>query len=191
MNVRSLREFFAKTIDEAKEAGALLSLHLKATMMKVSDPIMFGQCVLVYYEYALSKHQDTLAEIGVNLKNGLQDIYDKLEKLPPEKKAEIEADILEVYKHQPPLAMVDSRRGITNLHVPNNVIIDASMPNVVRDGGKMWNNDDQLQDTIAMIPDRSYATMYQAIIADCQAIMPDRKPREPEVLKGNNGVSGS
>ena len=168
MNVAALRAFFARTIDEAQADGTLLSLHLKATMMKVSDPIMFGHCVSVYYEQALGRHADTLRAAGANVNEGLVGVLDKLDALPADKKAEIEADIAAVYESRPPLAMVDSRKGITNLHVPNNVIIDASMPNVVRDGGRMWNNDDELQDTVAMIPDRSYATMYQAIIEDCQ-----------------------
>ncbi|MEN8151228.1 MAG: NADP-dependent isocitrate dehydrogenase [Planctomycetota bacterium] len=168
MNVSALRKFYADTIETAKEEGVLLSLHLKATMMKVSDPIMFGHCVSVYYADALDKHADALAEVGANLNNGLQDVYDKIGKLPAEKKARIEADLQACYANRPALAMVDSRKGITNLHVPNNVIVDASMPNVVRDGGKMWNNDDALQDTIAMIPDRSYATMYRAILEDAR-----------------------
>ncbi len=168
MNVAALRKFFAETIEEAKSEGVLLSLHLKATMMKISDPVMFGHCVSVYYQAALDKHADVLAEIGANVNNGLAGVLDKLDKLPADKRVEIEADITAVYATRPALAMVDSRKGITNLHVPNNVIIDASMPNVVRDGGKMWNNDDQLQDTIAMIPDRCYATIYQETIADCQ-----------------------
>ncbi len=168
MNVRALRSFFEKTINEAKAEDALLSLHLKATMMKISDPIMFGHAVSVYYKDALVKHANTLNQIGANLNNGLADVEDKLDRLPADKKTEILADIQAVYKTHPALAMVDSRKGITNLHVPNNVIIDASMPNVVRDGGRMWNNDDELQDTIAMIPDRSYATIYGAIIDDCK-----------------------
>ena len=168
MNVKALREFYARTIDEAQEKGVLLSLHLKATMMKVSDPIMFGHCVSVFYKDALEKHAASLKEIGANVNNGIADILEKLDRLPAKKKEEIEADILAVYNNRPDLAMVDSRKGITNLHVPNNIIIDASMPNVVRDGGRMWNKDDQLQDTIAMIPDRCYATIYQEIIADCQ-----------------------
>ncbi len=168
MNVAALRAFFAESIGEAREKGLLLSLHLKATMMKVSDPIMFGHCVSVYYAEALDKHADALAGIGANVNNGLADILDKLDRLPAEKRAEIEADIAAVYESRPALAMVDSRKGITNLHVPNDIIIDASMPNVVRDGGRMWNAGDELQDTLAMVPDRSYATMYQEIIADCQ-----------------------
>ena len=168
MNVKSLRAFYARTINEAKNEGTLLSLHLKATMMKISDPIMFGHAVSVYYGKALDKYTAELKEIGANINNGLADIEEKLDRLPADKKAVVEADIAAVYKEQPALAMVDSRKGITNLHVPNNVIIDASMPNVVRDGGKMWNNDDALQDTLAMIPDRSYATIYYEIIEDCK-----------------------
>jgi isocitrate dehydrogenase len=168
MNVAALREFYAEQIEEAKKDGVLLSLHLKATMMKISDPIMFGHCVAVYYKEALDKHADALNEIGVNLNNGLADVYEKLDRLPADKKAEIEADIAAVYEKQPALAMVDSRRGITNLHVPNNIIVDASMPNVVRDGGRMWNNDDELQDCIAMVPDRCYATMYRVILEDAK-----------------------
>ena len=168
MNVAALRKFYAEQIDAALKDGVLLSLHLKATMMKVSDPIMFGHCVSVYYKDALEKHADVLEEIGVNVNNGIADVYEKLDKLPAEKKAAIEADIAAIYKNRPDLAMVDSRKGITNLHVPNNIIVDASMPNVVRDGGKMWNNDDQLQDCIAMIPDRCYATMYGEILENAK-----------------------
>ena len=168
MNVAKLRAFYAATIKEAEAKGVLLSLHLKATMMKISDPIMFGHAVSVYFAAALDKHAATLKEIGANVNNGLQGVLDKLDKLPADLKATIIADINAVYATRPPLAMVDSRKGITNLHVPNDVIVDASMPNVVRDGGRMWNNADQLQDTIAMVPDRCYATMYQEIIADCQ-----------------------
>ena len=168
MNVAALRKFYAESIATAKQEGTLLSLHLKATMMKVSDPIMFGHCVSVFYRDALEKHAAVLKEIGANVNNGLAGVLEKLEKLPAPRKAEIEADIEACYAKGPALAMVDSRKGITNLHVPNNVIIDASMPNVVRDGGRMWNAADELQDTLAMIPDRCYATMYQAIIEDCK-----------------------
>jgi len=168
MNVKALRKFYAEQIDVAKNDGVLLSLHLKATMMKISDPIMFGHCVAVFYKDALEKHADTLQQIGANVNNGLAEVLEKLDRLSADQKNEIEADIAAVYDNHPALAMVDSRKGITNLHVPNNIIIDASMPNVVRDGGRMWNNDDQLQDTIAMIPDRCYATIYQEIISDCQ-----------------------
>ena len=138
-------------------------------MMKISDPIMFGHAVSVYYKDALDKHADVLKEIGANVNNGLLDVIEKLKKLPEEKRLEIEADINKVYEYQPELAMIDSRIGKTNLHVPNDVIVDASMPNVVRDGGKMWNKKDELQDCIAMIPDRCYATIYQEIISDAKA----------------------
>lgn len=168
MNVAALRKFYAEQIEEAKKDDVLLSLHLKATMMKVSDPIMFGHAVSVYYKDALDKHADTLKEIGASVNNGLQDVYDKLEKLPKDKRKEIEDDIQAVYDKQCDLAMVDSRKGITNLHVPNNIIVDASMPNVIRDGGKMWNKNDALQDCIAMVPDRSYATMYKVILEDAK-----------------------
>ena len=164
MKVAALREFYAATIKEAKEKGVLLSLHLKATMMKISDPIMFGHAVSVYFAAALDKHADTLKAIGANVNFGLGDVLAKLSKLPADKQAEIKADIDACYADMPALAMVDSRKNITNLHVPNDVIVDASMPNVVRDGGRMWNLKDELQDTIAMVPDRCYATMYREII---------------------------
>ena len=169
MNVNALRRFFSEQMDAAKRDGALLSLHLKSTMMKVSDPIMFGHCVSVYFQEALEKHADTLEAIGADVNYGLADVLARLDRLSAEKKAEIEADIAAVYEGRPGLAMVDSDRGITNLHMPNDVIIDASMPNVVRDGGKMWNRDGDLQDTIAMVPDRCYATMYKEILEDAKA----------------------
>jgi isocitrate dehydrogenase len=168
MNVAALCAFFAKQMAAAKADDALLSLHLKCTMMKVSDPIMFGHCVSVYFADALEKHAGVLVEIGANVNNGLADVLDKLDRLPADKKAEIEADIAACYVSGPALAMVDSRKGKTNLHVPNDVIVDASMPVVIRDGGKMWNKDDALQDTVAMVPDRCYATMYQAVVEDCK-----------------------
>lgn len=168
MNAAALQRFFAEEIENAKKDGLLFSLHLKATMMKVSDPIIFGHAVKVYYREVFEKHADTFKEIGVNVNNGLADVYYRIENLDEGKRKEIESDIMAVYEKNADLAMVDSRKGITNLHVPNNVIIDASMPNVVRDGGKMWNKNDELQECMAAIPDRSYATMYQAVIEDCQ-----------------------
>jgi isocitrate dehydrogenase len=168
MRVAALRTFYAEQIEAAKRDGVLLSLHLKATMMKISDPIMFGHCVSVFYKDALDKHAETLKQIGASVNNGLADILAKLDRLPAEKKAQIEADIAAVYKNRPALAMVDSRKGITNLHVPSDVIVDASMPNVIRDGGKMWNKDDQLQDCVAMVPDRCYATIYAEIMEDAK-----------------------
>jgi isocitrate dehydrogenase len=168
MNVAALRNFYAEQIGAAKTDNALFSLHLKCTMMKASDPSMFGHCVAEYFADALQKHAVILAEIGANVNNGLADVLSKLDQLPAEKKAEIEADIAACYKERPGLAMVDSRASRTNLHVPSDVIIDASMPVVIRDGGKMWNKEDGLQDTVAVIPDRCYATMYQAVIEDCK-----------------------
>jgi isocitrate dehydrogenase len=168
MNVAALRQFYADQIAAAKEQGVLLSLHLKATMMKVSDPVMFGHAVSVYYKDVFDKHAAVIRELGVNVNNGLGDLYAKIQNLPEEKRAEIEADIKAVYESRPALAMVDSDKGITNLHVPNDIIVDASMPVVIRDSGKMWGPDGQLHDTVAMIPDRCYATMYQAIVEDCQ-----------------------
>jgi len=168
MNVRSLRSFYAGQIADAEQTGVLLSLHLKATMMKVSDPIMFGHAVTVFYKDVFEKHAALIKELGVNVNNGLGDLYAKIKKLPDAQRAEIEADIQAVYSSRPALAMVDSDKGITNLHVPNDIIVDASMPVVVRDSGRMWGPDGKLHDTKAMIPDRSYATMYQAIIEDCK-----------------------
>ncbi|HCD36274.1 MAG TPA: NADP-dependent isocitrate dehydrogenase [Chlorobium sp.] len=168
MNVRSLRSFFEAQIDAAKKNGTLLSLHLKATMMKVSDPIMFGHAVSVFYRDVFEKHAAVIKELGVNVRNGLGDLYAKIQNLPDAQRSEIEADIQAVYPTRPALAMVDSDKGITNLHVPNDIIVDASMPVVIRDGGKMWGPDGQLHDTTAMIPDRCYATMYQAMVEDCK-----------------------
>ena len=168
MNVNALRAFYAEQISAAKQESVLLSLHLKATMMKISDPIMFGHAVSVFYKDVFDKHAAPLRVLGVNLNNGLGDLYAKIQKLPDEERAEIEADIKAVYETRPALAMVDSDKGITNLHVPNDIIVDASMPVVVRDSGRMWGPDGKLHDTLAMIPDRCYATMYKAIIEDCQ-----------------------
>ena len=168
MNVRSLRKFYEDQIDDAKATGVLLSLHLKATMMKVSDPIMFGHAVTVFYKEVFDKHAAIIKELGVNVNNGLGDLYAKIQNLPEAKRAEIDADIKAVYANRPALAMVDSDKGITNLHVPNDIIVDASMPVVVRDSGKMWGPDGKLHDTKAMIPDRCYSSMYQAIIEDCK-----------------------
>ena len=168
MSKKALREFIAAEIEDAKKKGVLFSVHLKATMMKVSDPIMFGQIVAEFYKDALDKHADTLKEIGFNLNNGIGDLYARIKALPAEKQAEIEADIQAVYADRPALAMVNSDKGITNLHVPSDVIVDASMPAMIRDSGKMWNTEGQLQDTKAVIPDRCYATIYQATIEDCQ-----------------------
>ncbi len=168
MSVKALRSFYAEQMARAKADGTLLSLHLKCTMMKVSDPILFGHCVSVFFADALEKHADAIREIGANLRNGLSDVLDKLDRLPEDRRASIRADIDACYGSGPALAMVDSDKGITNLHVPNDVIIDASMPVVVRDGGRMWNRAGERQDAVAMIPDRCYAGIYQAVIEDCQ-----------------------
>jgi isocitrate dehydrogenase len=168
MNVRELREFYSEEMEKAKSDGVLLSLHVKTTMMKVSDPIIFGHCVSVYYQDVLTKHAAEMDEMVVHPDNGVAELYTKIQSLTEEKKAEIEADIQAVYSVRPELMMVNSNRGITNLHVPSDVIIDATMPVMVRDGGRTWGPDNELHDTVAMIPDRSYATLYQAVIEDCQ-----------------------
>lgn len=168
LNKSALVEFFEKEITAAKEQGILLSLHLKATMMKVSDPVIFGHAVKVYYKDVFAKYGRLFEELGIDVNNGLGDVYSKIESLPADQKQEIEQAIQAVYSTRPALAMVDSDRGITNLHVPSDVIVDASMPAMLRSSGKMWNNDGQLQDTKAMIPDRSYAGVYQAVIDFCK-----------------------
>jgi len=168
MNVKALRAFYETQIENAKNSGVLLSLHLKSTMMRVSDPIIFGHCVSVYYKDVFEKHGAVLEALGVNPDNGLAEIYSRIQSLPEAQRAEIEADIQAVYHTRPELLMVNSNRGITNLHVPSDIIVDASMPVIVRDGGRTWGPDNELHDTLAMIPDRAYATMYQEIIEDCQ-----------------------
>ncbi len=168
MSVKALRKFFEEQIEEAKKSGVLLSLHLKATMMKVSDPVMFGHAVTVFFKDVFEKHAAVFKELGVNPNYGLGDLYAKLQGLPAAQKAEIEADIQAVYKQRPALAMVDSDKGITNLHAPNDIIVDASMPVVVRESGRMWGTDGKLHDTKAMIPDRCYATIYRQIVEDCK-----------------------
>ena len=169
LSKNALRAFIAAEIEDAKKQGVLLSVHLKATMMKVSDPIMFGQIVAEFYKDALAKHAPVLEQIGFNLNNGIGDLYARIKALPADQQAQIEADIQAVYAVRPALAMVNSDKGITNLHVPSDVIVDASMPAMIRDSGKMWGTDGQLHDTKAVIPDRCYATIYQAVIEDCKA----------------------
>ncbi len=165
---KALRAFVAAEIEDAKKLGVLLSIHLKATMMKVSDPILFGQIVAEYYKDTLAKHEAVLKQIGFNLNNGIGDLYSRIKALPQAQQDEIEADIKAVYATRPALAMVNSDKGITNLHVPSDVIVDASMPAMIRDSGKMWNTEGQLQDTKALIPDRCYATIYQTVLEDCK-----------------------
>jgi len=168
MNCNALRKFFAEAAESALEQGVLLSLHLKATMMKVSDPIMFGHAVTVYYQDLFDKHADLFDSLGVEPNNGIGDVYKRIEDLPDKQRKSIEEDIAATYKNWPALAMVDSDKGITNLHVPSNVIIDASMPAAIRTSGKMWGPDGNLHDTLAMIPDRCYAGIYQEIISFCR-----------------------
>jgi len=168
MSRRALRAFYAEQIAAAKKEDVLLSLHLKATMMKVSDPIMFGHAVSVFFEKVFAKHGALLKELGVNVNNGFGDMEAKVLALPEKKRAAIVADIAGCFRNQPPLAMVNSDRGITNLHVPSDVIVDASMPPMIRDGGKMWGADGKPYDTLAMIPDRCYAGVYDAVVEDCK-----------------------
>ncbi|GGG53487.1 isocitrate dehydrogenase, NADP-dependent [Pseudohongiella nitratireducens] len=168
MSAAKLQAFFAKETAEAKAQGILLSLHLKATMMKVSDPIMFGHAVKVFFKSVFDKHADTLKSLGVNVNNGFGDVLAKIAELPADQREAIEADIQAAYSAQPELAMVNSDKGITNLHVPSDVIIDASMPAMIRDSGKMWDRNGERQDTKAMIPDRSYAGVYQETIDFCR-----------------------
>ncbi|ALO45287.1 NADP-dependent isocitrate dehydrogenase [Pseudohongiella spirulinae] len=168
MSAAKLQAFFAKETAAAKQEGVLLSLHLKATMMKVSDPIMFGHAVKVYFESVFTKHADTFKKLGVDASNGFGDVLSKVATLPEAERSAIEADIQAVYASQPELAMVNSDKGITNLHVPSDIIIDASMPAMIRDSGKMWDRNGERQDTLAMIPDRCYAGVYQETITFCR-----------------------
>jgi isocitrate dehydrogenase len=168
MRAASLRTFLDKTIQEAKEKGVLFSVHLKATMMKVSDPIIFGHVVSVFFSPVFEKYSETFERLGVDVNNGLGDVYAKIAKLPDAEREAIEADIAACYENRPHLAMVNSDKGITNLHVPNDVIVDASMPAMIRSSGKMWGSDGDLHDTIAVIPDRCYAGVYQETIDFCK-----------------------
>ncbi|HIP64652.1 MAG TPA: NADP-dependent isocitrate dehydrogenase, partial [Deltaproteobacteria bacterium] len=172
MSNKALDTFLDQQIQDAKKQGVLFSLHLKATMMKVSDPVIFGHCVKVFYATVLEKHVETIADLGVNLNNGIGDLYSKMEedkKISPDKKAEIKADIQALYADRPDLAMVDSDLGITNLNVPSDVIIDASIPAAIRTSGKMWGPDGELHDTKFIIPDSSYAPLYAATFENCIA----------------------
>ncbi|MFM2408953.1 MAG: hypothetical protein RL358_1695 [Pseudomonadota bacterium] len=169
MSVAALRDFYEAQMHAAKAQNVLLSLHLKATMMKVSDPIMFGHAVTVYFKDVFAKHAAVIKQLGVNVNNGLGDLYAKIATLPDAQRAEIEADIQATYLTRPELAMVNTDKGITNLHVPSDIIVDASMPAMIRDSGKMWGVDGKLHDTLAMIPDRCYARIYQIVIDDCKA----------------------
>ena len=167
MSAKALRAFLAEQIEDAKKQDVLFSLHMKATMMKVSDPIIFGHCVEVFFAALFEKYAETFARLGVNVKNGFGDVVSKIADLPPETKSAIETDLGSVYDTQPALAMVDSDRGITNLHVPSDVIIDASMPAMIRASGQMWGPDGQQKDTKCVIPDRCYAGVYRETIEFC------------------------
>ena len=169
MSKKALRDFFAAQIEDAKKQGVLFSLHVKATMMKISDPIIFGHAVSVFFKDVLDKHAATFKKLGVNLNNGFGDLLAKIETLPEAEKKAIKDDIAAEYAKRPGLAMVNSDKGITNLHVPSDVIVDASMPAMIRDSGRMWGADGKLHDTKAVIPDRCYATIYQTVIDDCKA----------------------
>jgi len=168
MNCKLLRDFYEDCIQEAKEKGVLFSLHLKATMMKTSDPIMFGHCVKVFFKDVFAKYADTFAKLGVNANNGLGDVYKKIASLPEAEKQAIEADIMATYEKRGAMAMVDGGKGITNLHVPSDIIIDNSMPTAIRDGGKMWNTADKHQDFLATIPDRGYGCTFDEVVKFCQ-----------------------
>ncbi|WP_459617290.1 NADP-dependent isocitrate dehydrogenase [Bordetella sp. 2513F-2] len=168
LSVAKLRSFLQAQIEDARKQGVLFSVHLKATMMKVSDPVIFGHVVSVFYQDVLAKHADALKQAGFDPNNGIGDLYTKIASLPAEQQDAIKADIDAAYRNLPGLAMVNSDKGITNLHVPSDVIVDASMPAMIRDSGKMWNAEGKLQDAKAVIPDRSYAGVYQAVIDDCK-----------------------
>jgi isocitrate dehydrogenase len=168
MNIKALKEFFLKEIRDAKEKDVLFSVHLKATMMKVSDPVIFGVAVLAFFDKLFKKYGETLGRLGVNTNNGLSDLYAKIANLSKDEKEAIEKEISEIYKEQPDIAMVDSDKGITNLHFPNDIIVDASMPAMIRAGGIMWDKNGDKKDVKAVIPDRCYAKIYQAVIEDCK-----------------------
>ena len=168
MSVKALRKFLEEQIEDAKSKGILWSLHMKATMMKVSDPKIFGHGVTVYYKDVFEKHAETFKKLGVDPDNGLGDVYAKIKSLPDDQRKAIEADIQAVYQKRPPMAMVNSDKGITNLHVPSDIIIDASMPPVIRDGGKMWGPDGKLADVKCVIPDASYAPVYHEVVEFCK-----------------------
>ncbi|ARP79628.1 isocitrate dehydrogenase (NADP(+)) [Bordetella genomosp. 8] len=168
LSKNKLRSFLEAQVEDAKKQDVLFSIHVKATMMKVSDPIIFGHVVSVFYKDVLTKHADTLKQVGFDPNNGIGDLYAKIAGLPADKRAEIEADMQAEYAKRPRLAMVNSDKGITNLHVPSDVIVDASMPAMIREGGKMWGPDGKAYDAKAVIPDRSYADIYQVVIDDCK-----------------------
>ena len=168
MSKDSLQSFLEQEIEDSRERNILFSLHLKATMMKVSDPIIFGHAVKVFFKDVFSKYEQQFMELGVDPNNGVGDVYSKIENLPDSEREAIEVDLLRCYENRPEMAMVDSDKGITNLHVPSDVIIDASMPAALRTSGQMWGPDGNLRDMKAVIPDRCYAGVYQEVIDFCK-----------------------
>ncbi|MEY4980274.1 MAG: hypothetical protein RLZZ352_2544 [Pseudomonadota bacterium] len=168
MSKKALLAFYEQEIEDAHKTGVMFSLHVKATMMKVSHPIVFGHCVKIFYREAFEKHADTLKELGVNVNNGMVDLYNKIEKLPASLRDEIKRDLHACHEHRPELAMVDSAKGITNFHSPNDVIVDASMPAMIRNGGKMWGADGRLKDVKAVMPESTFARIYQEMINFCK-----------------------
>ena len=168
MSCRKLREFFERTLQECKDTGVMWSLHVKATMMKVSHPIVFGHAVSVYYKDVFDKYGELFKELGVNPNNGISSVYDKIKSLPASQQEEILDDIHACYSHRPEMAMVDSVKGVTNLHIPSDVIVDASMPAMIRSSGQMWGKDGKLKDTKAVMPESTYARIYQIGRASCR-----------------------
>jgi len=168
MSKKALLAFYEKEIEDARKTGVMFSLHVKATMMKVSHPIVFGHCVKIFYKEAFEKHAKTFEELGVNVNNGMVDLYTKIEALPQSQRDEIKRDLHACHEHRPELAMVDSAKGITNFHSPNDVIVDASMPAMIRNGGKMWGADGRLKDVKAVMPESTFARIYQEMINFCK-----------------------
>merc|ERR1719201_2640910 len=168
MNCKLLCDFYEECIQEAKAKGILFSLHLKSTMMKISDPIMFGHCVKVFFKDVFAKYKDTFAKLGVDPNSGLYDVYKKVGTLPEAEKKAIEDDIMATYEKRGKMAMVDGGRGITNLHVPSDIIIDNSMPTAIRDGAKMWNTADKTEDFLATVPDRGYGGIWEECVEFCK-----------------------
>ncbi|MFM6995601.1 MAG: NADP-dependent isocitrate dehydrogenase, partial [Limnohabitans sp.] len=168
MSKKALLDFYEREIEDARKTGVMFSLHVKATMMKVSHPIVFGHCVKIFYKDAFEKHGDLFKELGVNVNNGMVDLYNKITKLPQSKQDEIKRDLHACHEHRPELAMVDSAKGITNFHSPNDVIVDASMPAMIRNGGKMWDANGRLKDVKAVMPESTFARIYQEMINFCK-----------------------
>ena len=188
MSKKALLEFYEKEIEDARKTGVMFSLHVKATMMKVSHPIVFGHCVKIFYKEAFEKHGGLFKELGVNVNNGMADLYNKITSLPQSKQDEIKRDLHACHEHRPELAMVDSAKGITNFHSPNDIIVDASMPAMIRNGGKMWDANGRLKDVKAVMPESTFARIYQEMINFCKwhgAFDPKTMGTVPMVLGSN------